>query len=146
MLNSNQEWLLLFDNCESTKNLYSLIPSGGRGNILYTSRDPALGLTLPQNAVSKVTEMESEDAITLLLRAARLKNKEMDKELRQPAKPIVEILGFLPLAIDIAGASIYMGRCHLNDYINTFRNHQEEIIKDCIFKGASRYNQAVYTV
>ena len=142
--NSNQEWLLLFDNCESIENL-GLIPSGDRGNILYTSRDPALSLTLPRNAVSEVTIMESEDAITLLLRAAQLEKGEIDEGLRQPARPIVEILGFLPLAIDIAGASIRMGRCHLDDYIDTFGNHREEMMKDCTFKGASRYNQAVYT-
>ena len=143
--NSSQEWLLLFDNCESTESLYDLIPIGDRGSILYTSRDPALGRTLPRNAVSEVTEMESEDAVTLLLRAAQLEKRELDEELRQLAKPIVEILGFLPLAIDIAGASICMGRCHLDDYIDTFRNHREEMMKDCTFKGASRYNQAVYT-
>jgi hypothetical protein len=29
--------------------------------------------------------------------------------------------------------------------ILTIRNHREEMMKDCTFKGASRYNQAVYT-
>ena len=143
--NSNQEWLLLFDNCESNEILDSLIPSGDRGNILFTSRDPSLSLTLPRNAVFEVIPMDSEDAITLLLRAAQLEKRETDEELRHSATPIVEILGFLPLAIDIAGASIRMGQCHLDDYVDTFRNHREEMMKDRTFKGASTYNQAVYT-
>ncbi|KAF2817462.1 FabD/lysophospholipase-like protein, partial [Mytilinidion resinicola] len=145
LANSNQEWLILFDNYESTKNLHDLIPSSDRGNILYTSRDPALGLTLPRNAVCEVLEMEGEDATTLLLRAAQLEKREKDDGIRQQAKHIVETLGFLPLAIDIAGASICMGRCHLDDYINTFHKHREEMMKDCTFRGASKYNQAVYT-
>jgi tetratricopeptide (TPR) repeat protein len=142
---SKQEWLLLFDNCEGTEALPDLIPSGDRGNVLYTSRDPALGLILPRNAVSEVSTMESEDAITLLFRASHLEGKELDDGLHQRARRIVEALGFLPLAIDIAGAFIRMGRCYLEDYMDTFHKHREEMMKDSTFKGASRYNQAVYT-
>jgi hypothetical protein len=144
--NPNQEWLLLFDNWESTENLHSLIPSGDHGNILYTSTDPGLGLTLSRNAVSEVPEMDCEDAITLLLRTAQLEKREMDEGLRQPATAIVEMLGFLPLAVDIAGASVRMGLCYLDDYVDTFRSHRKEMMKDCAFKGASRERQAVYTV
>jgi hypothetical protein len=135
----------LFDNCESTEALDNFIPSGDRGNILYTSRDRALGLHLPRNAVSEISEMESEDAITLLFRASHLEESQIDDGLHQGARRIVEVLGFLPLAIDIAGASICMGRYHLEDYIGTFHRHREEMMKDCTFKGASRYNRAVYT-
>ncbi|KAF2834882.1 FabD/lysophospholipase-like protein [Patellaria atrata CBS 101060] len=143
--NLNQEWLLLFDNCESIKNLHDFVPHGPYGNILFTSRDPTLGLTLPPNTIYEISEMENEDAITLLLRASRLNDKEMDEGLRQRARPVAKILGFLPLAIDIAGASIHMGRYDLDDYINTFRDHREIMMKDSTFTGASRYNQAVYT-
>lgn len=35
---------------------------------------------------------------------------------------------------------------HVDDYVDTFHGHREEMMKDCTFKGASKYNQAVYTV
>ncbi|KAI9835331.1 MAG: hypothetical protein M1819_002475 [Sarea resinae] len=139
---SDQEWLLLFDNCESVEAIERLLPDGDRGNILFTSRNPELGLAV-QESIS-IVEFEIEDAVTLLLKAAK-KDPE-DERLRKDAKPIVESLGYLPLAIDIAGASIYMGRHRLNDYVQTLSQHRRAMMKDSSFKGSSKYNQAVYTV
>ena len=68
---------------------------------------------------------------------------ETSKELLKSAVPIVKELGYLALAIDQAGAYIAMG-CRLEDYIQTFRNHRQELLKNPKYKGASRYNQAVY--
>jgi tetratricopeptide (TPR) repeat protein len=143
--NSKQEWLLLFDNCENIPALYNLIPSGDRGNILYTSRDPTLSHTIRRDAASEISIMECEEAVTLLFRSAHSEDRETDDGLAQIARRIVEELGFLPLAIDIAGASIHMGRSRFEDYIDTFHKHRDKMMKDSSFKGASHYNQAVYT-
>jgi hypothetical protein len=138
---SAQEWLLLFDNCETPEDLNGLLPNGEHGNIIYTSRNPALGHSLPTEAVSKIDGMESRDAVTLLLRASRL--NERDDGLRRLATPIVHELGFLALAIDIAGASIHMGESCLEDYVDVFRSRREEMLKYPTYKGASMHNQAV---
>ena len=140
---SAQEWLLLFDNCETPEDLNGLLPNGEHGNIIYTSRNPALGHSLPTEAVSKIDGMESRDAVTLLLKASRL--NERDEGLRRLATPIVHELGFLALAIDIAGASIHMGESCLEDYVDVFCSRREEMLKYPTYKGASMHNQAVYT-
>jgi hypothetical protein len=90
--------------------------------------------------------MDPDDTVELPFKAARLEEREADDKACQPAKSIVKKLGFLPLAINIAGASIHMGLCHFDDYVDLFCSHREEIMKDSTFKGASKYNQAVYTV
>ncbi|KAF1807876.1 hypothetical protein P152DRAFT_285174 [Eremomyces bilateralis CBS 781.70] len=88
----SQEWLLLFDNFPSNEDLADLMPSDECGNILYTSRDPSLGHSLPSEAISAIIEMEREDAITLLLRASRVGQREIDGNLRQKAYPILNAL------------------------------------------------------
>ncbi|KAF2837026.1 FabD/lysophospholipase-like protein [Patellaria atrata CBS 101060] len=140
--NLKQEWLLLLDNCESNKDLERLSPRGENGNIIYTSRNPSIGHLLPPEAVLRIDEMESSDSVTLLLRAARLNESGVNS--RRLATRIVEELGFLPLAIDLAGASIHMGESSLEDYIHTFHNHRKEMLKNPRYKGVSEANQAVY--
>ncbi len=135
------EWLLLFDNCESEDSRDGLVPSGDHGNILYTSRNLGLSLPFPKEADFEVTQMESDDAITLLLKAAKRDNT--DKDLRQHAKPVVDVLGCLPLALDIAGASICMGRYRLDDYAEMFDNHRAEMMKGSDFERASKINKGV---
>ncbi|KAI9785621.1 MAG: hypothetical protein M1816_000368 [Peltula sp. TS41687] len=124
----DEEWLLLFDNAEDPQLVSDFVPSTDRGNILMP--------------YCHIDEMETAEAVTLLLKAARL--EETSKELRQSTEPIVR-LGCLALAIDQAGAYIAMGRCSINDYQRTFRNHRKKLLENTTYKGASRYNQAVYT-
>lgn len=138
---SEQEWLLLFDNYGSVGVTEHLLPHGDHGNILYTGRNPELGLIVQESIL--VTEIENDDAISLLLRAA--KKECTDKSLREQAKPIVDSLGYLPLAIDIAGASIYMGQYRLDTYVQAFQLPGDTMMNDSTFKGSSKYNQAVYT-
>lgn len=140
--NLKQEWLLLLDNADDPEVLRDLLLNKNIGNILYTSRKRALLLNVLANAVCDIEEMQESEAVTLLLKAARL--DEESEEMRRLAMPIVKELGCLALAIDQAGAYIAMGRCNIEGYVEMFRNHREELLKNPEYKGASRYNQVVY--
>ena len=85
--------------------------------------------------------MEEADAITLLLRVSNLDSLP---EHVQAAKGIVAELGYIPLAIDQAGAYIDAGKSDINEYHRQNFMHHQILMSDAVFKGASDYNQIVY--
>ena len=136
----DDEWLIVFDNANADITKY--IPSGNRGNILFTSRDVALGHHVPDEARVKFEDMDEEGAISLLLKSASLDGSRT--ELREAARPIVKELLFLPLVVHQAGASIASGLCHINDYLRIYSQHRQKLLADPTFKGASNYGRAVH--
>src|ERR1700733_5829024 len=70
---TNSNWLLVFDNADGKPNVVSKsLPSGNRGNVLITSRNPDMKRNVPSGAWMEVDGMSEVDAITLLLKAAFL--------------------------------------------------------------------------
>ncbi|KAJ7452321.1 hypothetical protein FB451DRAFT_1374164 [Mycena latifolia] len=66
----HREWLMVFNNADDIHlKLVQYFPSGSRGNILITSRNPNLGQVA--KAVHKVEQMALEEAIDLLLSSAQ---------------------------------------------------------------------------
>ena len=112
-------WLIVFDNA-SAELVAKCIPSGGRGNILITSRNESIGRVIGFKNLIEITEMEESDAITLLLRVSNL---SLSSEHIQAAKGIVAELRYIPLAIDQAGAYIQAGKCGINKYLKRFSIH-----------------------
>ncbi|KAJ7470012.1 P-loop containing nucleoside triphosphate hydrolase protein [Mycena galericulata] len=104
-----EEWLLLFDNADDTKlNLSKFFPHCTFGNILITTRNQDLCLhTRDEGAVSRVSNMGTEDAKVLLLQLARQNsNGEQNKQ----AVAIVKELHCFPLAVsqaEIQGSDCY---------------------------------------
>ena len=111
---------MVFDNADNLtpEELEQYFPSGLGGNILITSRNYGLKhLTLHENSL-EVKEMEKNDAISLLLKAACLdKSKE---DLQAEASKIVNELFCIPLAIDQAGAFIAYGDIDIRDYLDDY--------------------------
>src|SRR6202034_2654025 len=115
------------------------LPPGNRGNVLITSRNRGMN----SDVRIEVEDMEEQDAISLLLKAASLDNTS--EELRQASKPIVKELCFLPLAVDQAGAAIACGLCDTDDYLQMYSERRQTLLAHPSFKGASNYGRAVYT-
>jgi hypothetical protein len=140
----DSNWLLIFDNADGKSSMASkYLPPGDRGNVLITSRDPGMKHDVSDHAWIEVEEMEEEDAISLLLKAASLDGTS--EELRQASKPIVKELCFLPLAVDQAGATIASGLCDLNDYPQMYSMCRRTLLAHPTFEGAvrSRFIQTV---
>lgn len=139
---NDEEWLLVFDNAPA----YSLaryLPDGNNGNILYTSRHRNLEPRLRPECVASIETMDAPEAILLLLRSAQ---KPVDvTENRELARAIVNALGFLPLAIDQAGAYIHMAPCPLEEYLAVFNTQKEDLLRSPRFKGSDEKRHiAVY--
>ncbi|KAI9845326.1 MAG: hypothetical protein M1837_004948 [Sclerophora amabilis] len=136
-----REWLLLFDGADEIDTISRLWPPGIQGNVLYTSRNPMLR-SLPSRQARKVDTMNEGDAVTLLLKSARL--DELSQHFKDVTLPIVRELGCLALAIDQAGAYIASGECCIRDFLETFQLHSQDLLQNEAYKGASSYDRAVY--
>ena len=139
-----ENYAMVFDNADNLtpEELEQYFPSGLGGNILITSRNSGLRhLTLHENSL-EVKEMEENDAISLLLKAACLDVSQED--LQAEASKIVNELFCIPLAIDQAGAFIAYGDTDIRDYLDEYSQYREKLLSYPAFKGASKYNRSVY--
>ena len=137
-------WLLVIDNADDPFVDYSrFFPAGNRGHILVTSRnsDCKIHATV---GYYEFCEMDEEDAVTLLLKAAHHRGVNV-KEVRDTARPIVRTLGHLALALIQAGASIRHGICSLEEYLEVFALHKKQILSDQLMQGADSYRYTIYT-
>jgi tetratricopeptide (TPR) repeat protein len=107
-LKKRTRWLLIFDNVESRQVIERFWPQHDLGSILITSRTSVWGGladTLP------VDVFEPTTAVTFLRKRSRT--------VEDPAASIVaEKLGFLPLALEQAGAYVEATKISLGSYLN----------------------------
>ncbi|KAJ7448159.1 hypothetical protein FB451DRAFT_766318 [Mycena latifolia] len=137
----HQEWLIVFNNADDIHlKLMQYFPPGSHGNILITSRNPDL-CQLAQ-AVHKVGQMALEEAINLLLSAARF--DIMEDNSRNLAKRIIQKLHCFPLAVAQAGAYISLSRS-LQKYLDLYESTRSRIQLLDQQPPQSEYGWSVYT-
>ncbi|KAA6407334.1 MAG: hypothetical protein FRX48_08882 [Lasallia pustulata] len=143
-LSITDKWLLIFDNADGEPDIIEEnLASGTGGHVLVTSRNFNMRRIVSEESYLEVNEMERDDAILLLLKAAYL-TKPFEKD-EVAATAIVDELGCLALAVDQAGAYIASGYCTINAYLEVLSRHRNELLnQSSSFKGASKYGLAVY--
>ncbi|KAA6408365.1 MAG: hypothetical protein FRX48_08107 [Lasallia pustulata] len=143
-LSITDKWLFIFDNADGEPDVIEEnLPSGTGGHVLVTSRNINMRRIVSEESYLEINEMERDDAILLLLKAAYL-TKPFEKD-EAAASAIVDELGCLALAVDQAGAYIGSGFCTINAYLEALSRHRNELLsQSSLFKGASKYGLAVY--
>lgn len=137
-------WLLVIDNADDPLVDYSrFIPAGDRGHILITSRNQECRM-LATIGYFEFKDMEQEDAITLLLKAACV-DDPANQRVRDLAKPIAKTLGYLPLALIQAGAAIRQNICSLEDYLDLYASHRKQILTSLPVQGSDQYKYTIFT-
>ncbi|KIJ49299.1 hypothetical protein M422DRAFT_246386, partial [Sphaerobolus stellatus SS14] len=122
-------WLAIFDNADgSPKGLEKYIPQGKYGHILITSRLHSLGRIVSFENSQEVTIMSEESAISLLLKAANIQDPNIEE--LNTAKQLADILGHLPLAIDMAGAYIQSASSSIRDYLDLYQENRSELLNN----------------
>ncbi|KAJ7828237.1 P-loop containing nucleoside triphosphate hydrolase protein, partial [Mycena olivaceomarginata] len=136
------KWMLFFDNADDpTINLNVYLPHCHHGNIIITSRNPAL-MTYAESSTC-VTEMTEESAVNLLLNSSC--QDIQSPENRKLAADIVQALWNLPLALVHAGAFI-LETGSLDGYLSIYLSNKEELLSN---KGGDQSHdnyQSQYTV
>ncbi|KAF3397270.1 Nephrocystin-3 [Talaromyces pinophilus] len=137
-------WLLVIDNADDIRfNYANYFPSGERGHILLTSRNPECKVHATVGS-KEFRDLETEDAITLLLKAISRDDDVTIQEKRISALPVVKALGCLPLALSQAGAAIRQKLYALEEYLDIFSSYKRSIFS----KGYSQdtdYKHTIYT-
>ncbi|OAP64688.1 hypothetical protein AYL99_00660 [Fonsecaea erecta] len=122
----NGNWLLLLDGWDNLNDerMGSLIPHGGSGVILITSRreDWARhgdGLDLPF--------MKEAASLALLSKSSLTEYGQGNPEEFDAAKEIVRVLGNLPLAVDQAGAHIHNLKTPARKYLSRLKENADTL-------------------
>src|ERR1700760_2928051 len=124
-IGSKSGWLLVYDNANGEYQVVErFLPPGNNGNILITSRNKAFGrLTTNENSL-EVGQMGEEEAISLLWKSSMLGSRFVQDK----AKRIVASLGFIPLAVDQAGAYVLSCGCSLDTYLELYLKQRERLM------------------
>lgn len=143
LTNSPEPWLLILDNADDPLlDISRFFPVGNRGTIIVTSRNPECRCHSTVGS-RELHDMESDEAITLLLRSGDLPSE--DEDLRRLAQPIVQTLGYLALAVSHAGSFIRQRICSLEDYLEKYTRHRKKLLSSRPVQAGSDYNYTVYT-
>jgi serine/threonine protein kinase/Tfp pilus assembly protein PilF len=130
-LEQQEGWLLILDNADELPLLADLLPGGGQGHLLLTTRAQATGKIARSLSVEK---MEPSEGMQLLLRRAKLLDPEETLDnvagaMRRAAQQLVEQLDGLPLALDQAGAYIEETGCSLSEYLKLYAQHRLALLQ-----------------
>jgi tetratricopeptide (TPR) repeat protein len=119
-LDAHDNWLVIFDNADPPESVAGYLPSDGKGHILVTSRETVLdvlGIAKP----IPLDKLPPEEALAFL--QARTRGREpFTKAERDAAEAIAKELGYLPLALEQAGAFILAQECTFEDYLTSYQN------------------------
>ena len=117
LLRDQGRWLLVYDNAESPAQLSGLLPPGGRGHVLVTSRWSAWGAQASPLELDVLVRAES---IEFLRRRTGIRDD-------QGLAALAELVGDLPLALEEAAAYLEETRENLGEYLELLRDRSREL-------------------
>lgn len=138
--NTEENWLIVVDNYDQG-NIIKYLPGNGKGNILFTGRSTNPGLILPPEYICTVPLMNVADSTLLLFRTCYYYS---GPEHEPQARVLVEELGYLPIAIANAGATIRMRCCPIEKYITELRNEKKKLLGTAPRTGDQAAEKSVY--
>ncbi len=118
-LDSNDDWLLVFDNVHRPQDLQDCRPKRDIGHIVITSRWQDWGAPLREMEVKK---FDSDEAVKFLAHRTGLNDPEGAAEL-------AEALDYFPLALDQAGAYIAKRKIDYRKYLDYYREHKLKVLE-----------------
>jgi hypothetical protein len=122
-LGSNAGWLLIFDNADEPEKLKPFLPTDPKGHILITSRAQVFhGLAQPV----RLEVLAPEKALEFLLK--RTEREASDAAEKESAEHLAKELGYLPLALEQAGAFISENGSQFGDYLASYRKQRLQLL------------------
>lgn len=130
-LQSQSRWLLILDDIEDLSLMREFLPSLRKGHILLTTRSQAMGGLAH---ALEIEALEEQQSLLFFLRRASLLPSGAVLEKAETtnlsyARTICEELGWLPLALDQAGAYIEETQCGLLQYLQLYQAHRAMLLQ-----------------
>lgn len=121
-----ENWLLIMDNADDPSiALSKYFPTGGKGSILITSRNPQLAVYATVGS-TRIDTLSPEEATDLLLGTAG-DVVGSDIATRESVRSIVNALDGLPLALVQAGAYIKQVGCSMEEYMEIYETYKRAL-------------------
>ncbi|QRV92257.1 kinesin light chain [Ceratobasidium sp. AG-Ba] len=147
--NQRERWLMIIDNADDPDvDIRRYFPTGDHGSILVTTRiKQHAALARGDDSDRQVASMKQDEALGLLLKAAKLKETSLPAAERQAATRLLEDVGYLALAVVQAGAYIFSAECTIADYYDMFLRHRKNALEQStrLPVKTSDYKHSVYT-
>ncbi|KAI1075822.1 FabD/lysophospholipase-like protein [Whalleya microplaca] len=137
---TERPWILVLDDVRGDVSEY--IPRGNKGNVLFTSQNMSMRPKLRSQSITKIEVLNEIEAVELLLCCARL--DVADKKKRAEALELSTALGYLPLALEQAGATLRMRDYEISEYAEILENHRDDLLKASGSEDIPAGLQAVY--
>jgi tetratricopeptide (TPR) repeat protein len=135
-------WLVVIDNLDDVSAVNGYLPHVAPGkHTIITTRNPNT-YEIPAEGI-ELGVLGLEDAIELLIIRSNIPAKVDATQAKVEATQIVQELGFLPLAIEQAGAYIYHSK-NIFRFLPSYRSDRKKYLK-WIPKGNWQYSEAVAT-
>ncbi|KAF5686342.1 kinesin light chain [Fusarium circinatum] len=143
------KWFLIIDNADNIETLYGtaeapggineFVPDSEHGYILYTTRSRELAVSVAQNNVVKLSEMDDEDAKALLQGSLIEKDQMQDTAL---IDKLLQKLAYLPLAITQASAYMKVNEISVSKYLYLLQNTPQDMVEllSCGFRDSIHYD------
>ncbi|QRV95640.1 kinesin light chain [Ceratobasidium sp. AG-Ba] len=147
--NRQERWLMIIDNADDPDvDIRQYTPDVDHGSILVTTRiKQHVALARGDDSDHRVSEMNPDEAMEVLLKAAKTKDTDLSIAERQATVKLLKDLGYLVLAIVQAGAYIFSSSCSVTQYYDMFaRHHQKTLEKSSqLIAKMDDYKKSVYT-
>ncbi|KAI0852479.1 FabD/lysophospholipase-like protein [Daldinia vernicosa] len=135
---TEHSWILVLDDVRGDVSKY--IPSGSNGAVLFTSQNKLIKPA--QRWTTFVDVINETDALELLLSSAQL--TEVDEKARRGAERLVKSLGYLPLAIEQAAATLRMEQWEVTEYEAALETQNDDLLKKPDIDHGSFVRRAVH--
>ncbi|KAK3368554.1 hypothetical protein B0H63DRAFT_77770 [Podospora didyma] len=150
-IEEDDKWLVIVDNADDVSwGIQKIIPKGNRGNIIITSQDSRSIKLIPGGCERvRVGLMSPLEGAGLLFQHLRLDPKSASKGIKRGCDEISNRLGYLALAIDLAGAHIAENspaEQALWQYLADYDRHRDELLQMDSFRGLRPTEKTVWTV
>ncbi|VTT60621.1 unnamed protein product [Fusarium fujikuroi] len=150
-LNSEKagKWFLIIDNADKIETLYGttealggidkFIPESENGCILYTTRSREVAISVAQDNVVKLSEMDDKDAKALLQGSLIEKDQMQDTAL---VDELLHKLAYLPLAITQASAYMKVNEVSVKEYLHLLQKTNQDKVEllSCGFRDSTHYD------
>ncbi|KAI1468633.1 FabD/lysophospholipase-like protein [Daldinia caldariorum] len=120
---TEHSWILVLDDVRGDVSKY--VPQGNNGAVFFTSQDKFMQPT--QRSATMLDVLGEGEAVELLLSSAQLE-EEADDKIRRDAVNLTKSLGYLPLAIEQAAATVRMQQWGIEEYAKKFESHRDVLL------------------
>jgi len=147
----NDEWLVIVDNADDvTWGIQKIMPQGDQGSVIITSRDNRSPRLVPRGCESVYVDiMSPAEGAALLLQHMQLDAESAPQEVQHNCGLVAQKLGYLALAVDLAGAHIGNDSAPeqaLVRYLADYDRHRDELLQMDGFQGLLPTQKTVWTV